>query len=499
MASIDAQIAEDIYGFYADFIGFVEYAFPWGEKHTELERFSGPFDWHRKIGSDLNKHIAENIRRAHAGEELEVWQSAVTSGHGVGKSAFVAWLILFFLSTRKVCRGVVTANTGDQLNTKTWPELAKWHRLAINKDWFEWTATAFWYKRDKAGHESRRVDAATWSEDRTEAFAGLHNAGGTVFTIYDEASAIPDSIHEVSEGALTDGEAFWFQFGNPTRNTGRFRRYFGDLREWWHTYRVDSRTVPITNRRKIKQWAKQYGEDSDFFRVRVRGVFPRASDDQFIPSDLVEAAQNRAVAPDKGAPLIMGVDVARSGASRTVVRFRQGRDARSIPASKFREPDHMQLAYRVAALIDQHKPDAVNIDAGYGSGLIDRLRELGYRVNEVWFGSTKTPDREYYNMRSWMWGQMKDWLGGGAIDRDEDLFMDLIGPETRYAGREGDKILLESKKDMIGRGLSSPDDGDALALTFAKRISRRDSNTSTFRRMQKGRVAKDVDYDIFGS
>ena len=154
----------------------------------------------------------------------------------------------------------------------------------------------------------------------------------------------------------------------------------------------------------------------------------------------------------------------------------------------------MQLAYRIAELIDKYNPDVVCIDAGNtGAGVIDRLREMRYRVNEVWFGS-KSDDKHYANLRALMWGRMREWLQGGCIDNSQDLIDDLTGPEYKYTS-SGDAILLESKEDMRARGLSSPDDGDALALTFSVRAARSDIPTS---RKRRSTIARDVDYDIFG-
>jgi len=141
------------------------------------------------------------------------------------------------------------------LTTKTWPELAKWHRLCILGSAFTYTATSL-YSADPAHEKTWRVDAIPWSLNNTEAFAGLHNQGRRVLVIFDEASAIADEIWEVTEGALTDAdtEILWFAFGNPTRNAGRFRECFGKFRHRWATQQIDSRTVEGTNRKQLDEW-----------------------------------------------------------------------------------------------------------------------------------------------------------------------------------------------------------------------------------------------------
>lgn len=465
------ELHDAVMSFEHDPLGFVLFAFPWGEPGP-LANDAGPEPWQRDLLDRIGKGLTT--------PESAV-REAVASGHGIGKSALVAWIILWALSTFPDTRGVVTANTEGQLRTKTWPELTKWHALSINRGWFAVTATAIYSVL--TGHDRTwRVDAITWSENNTEAIAGLHNKGKRAFAIFDEASAIPDTIFETIEGALTDAdtELLWCIFGNPTQSTGRFREAFpgGRFAHRWHHNQIDSRSVSFTNKAQIKEWIDDYGEDSDFVRVRVRGVFPRAGDLQFIDSERVELAIKRPLVTDESAPLIMGVDVARSLAGdQTVFRFRKGLDARSIAPVKLRIPDLMQIAARVAEAIDNHKPDAVFIDAtGIGAGVYDRLVQLNYQnVHAVNFGERldQSPGQgiAFANMRAKMWGGLKDWCKTGCLPVDPDLQADLTG--VNYGYDANNAILLEKKDDMKKRGLASPDDGDALALTFAMPVARR--------------------------
>jgi hypothetical protein len=454
--------------------GFVKFAFPWGKDALAGE--SGPEEWQ----CDVLKALGDGLG-ASPGEALRI---AVASGHGIGKSALVAWIILWAMSTFINTRGVVTANTEGQLRTKTWPELAKWHSLACNRDWFTFTGTALHSSWE--GHEHTwRVDAITWSENNTEAIAGLHNKGKRAFALFDEASSIPDPVWETIEGALTDAdtELFWTVFGNPTRSSGRFRECFagGRFAHRWNNRQIDSRSVALTSKAQIEQWVKDYGEDSDFVRVRVRGAFPSAGDRQFIDSARVEQAMKRTLpAADLRAALVMGVDIARHGQDHSVIRFRRGLDARSLPAVKLRIPDLMEVAGRVMELVERHRPAAVFIDGtGIGWGVVDRLRQLGCRglVGVDFGGRPHRPTgadagAKYANKRAEMWGSMKDWLKAGCLPDDRDLSADLGAVEYGY--NANDEILLERKDDMRRRGLASPDDGDALALTFAHPVRLRD-------------------------
>ena len=404
------------------------------------------------------------------------YRSAVASGKGIGKSALVAWIILWAMSTMAKTRGVVTAGTKTQLTTKTWPELTKWYNMMVCRHWFVMAATSMHSAQPELKNQWV-VDAIPWSEQNKEAFAGLHNESRRQFIIFDEASQIADVIWEQADGLFTDNEteAMHITFGNPTRNTGRFRECWG---QWKHRYRhisIDSRTVAISDKDEIKKWVEDYGEDSDYVRVNVRGLFPSVSDMQFIPTGVVEEARKREVPAMLHEALIMGVDVARYGNDESVISFRKGRDAKSIPWVKLRGVSVTELAAKVADLASQMHPQAVFVDeGGVGGGVVDVLQSMNVaNVRGIQFGGkpdrahvgTKADMIKYANKRAEMWGVMRDNLRTLAIPDDDDLQDDLIG--VMYGMNGKDAIILESKEDMKRRGLASPDRGDALALTFA--------------------------------
>lgn len=385
-------------------------------------------------------------------------------------SSLTAWLIKWVMFTRPHCKGVVTANTLPQLETKTWAELAKWHRMGRDEPWFGISTgknSLKYYHKDFP--ESWRCDGQTCKEENSESFAGLHAANSTPFYIFDEASNVPDKIYEVAEGGLTDGEPMIFLFGNPTRNTGRFRECWGKFGHRWRTRQIDSRSVRITNKKLLGEWVEDYGEDSDFVRVRVRGVFPRAGSSQLIASDIVEESSRREPVTAVKEPLIMGVDVARFGDDASVIMLRHGNDARHL-LERHRGVDTMWLAGRVAQVAADKRPDAVFVDeTGVGGGVLDRLRQLGIKAIGVNFSASPSGavDGEIAsNKRTEMWVRMRNWLKkGGAIPNDRDLMADLSGVEYGFDGRNA--LQLEKKSEMKARGLASPDAGDALALTFA--------------------------------
>lgn len=463
------ELIEDLARFSSDPYAFVLWAFPWGEA-GELERFDGPEVWQVQILTDLRDGLI-SIE--------EAILLARTSGHGIGKSALVAWIIWWAVSTFEDTRGVVTANTENQLKTKTWVEVAKWHRLFIAKDLFKFTATAI-FSSDPEHEKTWRIDMVPWSERNTEAFAGLHNQGKRILVVYDEASAIPDVIWEVTEGALTDRntQIIWVCFGNPTRNKGRFRECFpgGKFAHRWKSAAIDSRTVSFTDKKQIARWAQDYGEDSDFFRVRVRGVFPRVDSESFIPYDLAKGAVGREVGLPN-ANVILGVDVGRFGDDPSVIYPRQGLDASSRPPEVLYGIDTMSLVKKVVEAFHRYNATWVFVDeGGVGGGVVDRLRQLRIPVIGVDFGakaqgSASQLGVKYANRRAEIWGELRDWLPRGSIverlaGSDLTLVDELVGPN--YGLNNAEAILLESKKDMRRRGVPSPNAADALALTFGE-------------------------------
>ncbi len=454
------EVAETI----DDPLAYTERFYPWGK--PPLEDSTGPRKWQRELLGYLRDHFSDSVSRR------TPCKVAVASGHGIGKSAFMGMVINWAMSTCEDCKVLTTAGTGTQLSTKTVPEISKWFHLSRNSDWFDVRATSI--RANVPDHDlSWRTDFVTWSEHNTDAFQGLHNKGKRIVLIFDEASAIADRIWEVAEGALTDEdtEIIWLAFGNPTQNTGRFRECFGRFKHRWKTFQIDSRHVEGTNKAQIEKWIADYGEDSDFVRVRVRGEFPRAGSAQFIPSDAVAAARQYRAEGFGSLPKICAVDVARFGDDQTVVGIRQGR--KFIILAKYRGLDTVQVAERVIKFMEEEQPDATIIDAdGIGAGVIDQIRFRGYgkRLFEFHGGQSASDGAAYFNLRAEVWGKCREWLVAGAeIPDDPELEADLTGPEYGFSAKQ--QIQLERKEDMKKRGLSSPDCADMLCMTFAVKVA----------------------------
>lgn len=475
LTTLDLTMAKDIGEYYADPLGFVLYAFPWGKAGTRLAKQTGPDTWQVEVLEELGRMVREGWGVADALPVL----LAVASGHGIGKTALIAWIILWFISTRQFPQIVVTAGKREQLSTKTWRELAKWQKLAINGNWFIWTATKL---EHCLSPETWSAQAIAWSKNAPENFAGTHEED--VLVIYDEASAIDDVIWETTDGAMTTPGAIWVAFGNPTKTTGRFAQCFGKFRALWRCWNIDSRTAKMANRRLLDLWVEMYGEDSDFVRVRVRGQFPRAGDLQFISSEDVAAAKLRRARGQENYGKVLSVDVARHGMDQTVFCYRQGRKV--LPFKKFRIPDTMQVAALVAEAINEWKPDVVFVDAtGLGWGVVDRLHQMGFnQVIGVQTGERANQPERFFNRRAELWYHMRAWIqDGGSLPDDQELEDELTAIE--YGFDPKNRYVLESKDDLRARDMPSPDTADALALSFHAPVAPTKAKPETWRKRLK--------------
>ncbi len=486
----DLAMAHFIARFRNDPLGFVMAVYPWdSDESIQLvqlpekyrARFPkceyGPDLWACEFLDELGRACEAN---AFDGiNAVPATRMAVASGHGVGKSSMTAWLVHWLMSTRAHCHGTVTANTAQQLASKTWAGISAWVKRSINADWFAISTNKGNLKMVcRFSPEDWFVTGQTCRKEDAESFAGQHAANSSSFYIFDEASAIPNEIWEVAEGGLTDGEPFFFAFGNPTRNSGRFYDCFKKDSSLFKTYHVDSRVCQITNKETIARWAKEYGEDSDFFRVRVKGDFPNVSSTQFIPTGDVDAAIARpdpSYDPRRDTQAIIGVDVARFGDDDTVIVVRVND---TIPKIKrFHGLDGFEIHEQVAALVSycyetlNMSEVYINVDSGgVGASPIDFLNRNGFAelVLGVNFGAKADDPTLYYNKRVEMWGRMRDWMKAGSIPDDNDLREELTAPEYRYTPTG--QIQLEPKEEIKERIGRSPDVADALALTFARRI-----------------------------
>lgn len=451
-------------------LGFVKVAFPWGEAGTVLADYEGPCPCQIQILTELTKAVQS--RKFDGKHPVRPIRIAVCSGHGIGKSACIGMIVTWILVCWPHSQGSATANTATQLGTKTWANIRKWLKLSVFAHWFEATSELVYRHGER---DEWFLGAQTSSEDNSEAFAGQHAANAISFYINDECSTIPDKIFEVEDGGMTDGMPIQLLFGNPTVPLGKFARAMkGQEPGDWIKIRIDSRDCPFTNKDEIAEWIEAYGEDSDFVRVRVRGLPPRAAASQFISDDLVMDAIRRVPRSMFDDPLIAGCDFAWGGDDNNTVRFRKGADARSIPpiyvpGELTRKPDVMvQVLSEVLSKTYSIGPWSGKVamlfmdSAGIAGPVAMRLRELNFKnLIEVNFMG-HSADVKYKNTRAMMIGRAKEWLSNGSIDRSSGLQEDCQAIKVL----KHVPLLLIPKEEIIKEIGHSTDDLDALALTF---------------------------------
>ncbi|MBR4031126.1 MAG: DEAD/DEAH box helicase family protein [Clostridia bacterium] len=394
---------------------------------------------------------------------------AIRSGHGVGKTTLESWCVLWFLMTRAYPKVICSAPTVRQLYDVLWSEISKWlKRSPLLDELFEWQKT---FVRLKAA--PNRWFATARTAARPENLAGFHEH--SILFVLDEASGISDEIFEAVEGALTTPDAKLLICGNPTRNTGFFKRAFFEDREIYQTFKVSSMDSGRVSDEYCKRLIQQYGADSDVVRVRVLGEFPANEADGLIALEHVEAAMNRE--PKFDGELVLGVDVARQGNDLTVLAARVGDDVAEI--KKWQHADLMTTVGRIlhAAkdLMARFGKRSVSIridDDGLGAGVTDRLREVVSEQNikaeiKACHNGGKARDNRYANFVTECYFALKERLEAGEITlpRDDELSAELT--TRKYSLNSSDKLILEKKEDFKKRIKRSPDRADAVVLAFA--------------------------------
>lgn len=388
----------------------------------------------------------------------------VKAGHGVGKTTLMAILAIWHTLLFPDSKAAATAPTASQLRDVLMAEVGKQLRSAHGfvKEHLESSTMRLSFK----GRETTQfLTARTARPEDPSALQGLHATHMAYFI--DEAFGVADPIFEVARGAMSTEGARVLMCGNPTATSGYAYNAFHRNAEMWKCFTLSCVDSPLVTRQYIQEMEKEYGIDSDVFKVRVLGQFPSAAICQFIPTDVVDAALGRFAHRMQYdyAPVVLGVDVAWFGDDRSVIFLRQGLRASMLWQGY--NIDTMTFAGLVAQYQDEHKAQAVFVDAtGVGAGVVDRLRQMGRTPIAVMLGG-RAIQSKYRNKRANVWGDMKEWLqAGGCIPKDDGLREDLIN--VQYGFTIDGKVQLERKEDMKKRGLASPDLADALALTFSE-------------------------------
>ena len=402
----------------------------------------------------------EDFLRAVARGERRI---SVRAGHGVGKSTVCSWALIWHMVTRFPQKSVVTAPTSAQLFDALYSETKAWiNKLPpALKELFEVFSDRIVLKDSP---ESSFISARTSSAERPEALAGIHSEH--VLLVIDEASAVHEAVFEAAAGSMSGHAATTIMISNPTRNSGLFYKTHHVLASDWFRMHVSCLNSPLVSSDFVKQIKATYGEDSNAYRIRVLGEFALADDDTLIPADLVDSAIDRDIVTPEDEEIVYGVDVARYGTDRTALCKRRGNVVLEIKS--WGGLDLMQTVGTVVNEAKLDNPTEICVDTiGLGSGVADRLREMGYNVVDVNVDESSAMNPNANKLRDDLWMSVKDWLGTRAVKlpKDESLRQELVAP--RYTFTSLGKIVVESKDSMRRRGMRSPDLADALCLTFA--------------------------------
>ena len=402
-------------------------------------------------------HIAANNRRI-----------SVRSGHGVGKSTAAAWAMLWYLFLRFPVKIVVTAPTSSQLYDALFAEVKRWvkvlpktlqDQLEVKQDRIEL----------KDANNEGFISARTSRAEQPEALQGVHS--DNVMLVADEASGIPEQVFEAAAGSMSGHSAVTLLLGNPVRSSGFFFDTHNRLSDDWVTMKVSCEDSPRVSEAYVEEMKSRYGEESNAYRIRVLGEFPRSDDDTVIPMELLEMAMARDVTPSAHAPVVWGLDVARFGSDRSALCKRQG-NAILEPIKTWKNLDLMQLTGAVVAeyevLSTNQRPREILVDSiGLGAGVVDRLRELNLPARGINVAESPAMGTTYRNLKAELWHKAKAWLEARDcwMPKDELLVAELA--TVRYSFTSSGKIQIEGKDEIRKRGLASPDRADAFCLTFA--------------------------------
>lgn len=397
-------------------------------------------------------------------------QISIRSGHGVGKTATLAWLIVWFMLTRYPQKTVCTAPTTGQLYDALMAETRGWIQELPEQLQLLFDVGAESIELKSAPDKSF-VSFRTSRPETPEALQGVHS--DNVLLIVDEASGIHEKVFEAARGSMSGHSAITILAGNPVRGSGLFfdTHRKPEVMKRWYRIHVSCLDTPLVSKNYAQEMAEQYGEESNVYRVRVLGDFPAADDDTVIPLELAEAALNRDVKPID-AKSIWGLDVARFGNDRTSLAKRKG-NVLQEKVKSWRNLDTMEVTGRLKMEYDTtpeaERPIVICVDViGLGAGVVDRGRELGLPIRGINVSESPALTDQYKNLRAELWhGKARPWF----LNRDCNLAgdQDLSGELTkvRYKITSNGKIQIESKEEMKKRGQPSPDPGDAFVLTFA--------------------------------
>jgi hypothetical protein len=393
---------------------------------------------------------------------------SIRSGHGVGKTTFLAWLVLWAVGCHLDCKVPFTASSQDQLRDIDWPEIKKQHRLLppFLRNRIECQAERIVLK---AAPDVSFAVRRTATAEKPEAIAGFH--ADFLVIIADEASGIPEEVFETGQGALSTPGAIAVLTSNPTRRSGFFFDTHHKLKDRWWTLRVSSEDVPRA-RGHIEDVIATYGKNSNKYRVRVLGEFPTSEDDVVIPMDVIEAAIGRQVQKIRVEP-IWGLDVGRHGDDPSALAKRQGNWLLE-PPKEWQGLDGRQLANRILEewnrTDDDMRPCSIMVDViGVGASAYDFLVSYNLPAVAVNVAESASTSERYLRLRSELWFKGREWFMEKNVYMPKGcdrLAAELAAP--KYDFNATGQIVVEKKEETKKELGRSTNQADAFLLTFAR-------------------------------
>ena len=390
---------------------------------------------------------------------------SVSSGHGVGKSVTLAWLILWFLFCYMDAQVPTTAPTAEQMHDILWKELANWWKKMPEQimNLYDYSSS---YMRIKERPETWFARAKTARKENPEALAGVHS--DHVMVIADEASGVPDEIFNTAEGAMTGPFVIVVMISNPTRLIGYFYDSHHSDKNAWTTMQFSSKDSPIVDNAYIQRIIDKHAEDSDEYCIRVTGQFPKADaidEAGYVPLLLESDIKNVEDSPFLG-DVLMGIDPAGEGRDETIWVARDHYKAKVVYREKI--SNEKSIAQKTLTLMDFYgvrDPNVYVDNFGIGANVAQEMAIEGHRINGINVGM-KAYDERYTNLRAEAYWKLKEWLRtGGELVRNEG-WKELLF--IRYRNQLGGKLQIMPKIDMKKKLGKSPDVPDALSLTFIK-------------------------------